>query len=181
VSDIQVRQEGGRTWGHLTFLGITAKGRTAPRLQLTFTAHPLSFVAVELFDVVVRVEHGQEAVGEGQLLSASLQDGSPVAVEVPTSALLLRYVTSSLVPTAISVDLNVSMRGIGRFTMTSERPGGSVVRMDDPPVGESRDFTVTPGSPALLQVPRTSWFEHVIKPTHGLDFEYLELAMPLVG
>lgn len=158
---------------------INGMGRLAPRLHVVFQASVQSDVTVEITDATLRLEHKQEVIGEGRVVSARLSDGISVTIEVPTTLPLLRHVTASLVPTATMVDLQATLRGFGTYTLRSER-SETVVAMRYPPVGQPKVFPLETNSPGLLQVERTAWFDRVLKPTHGLDLEYLEVNLPPV-
>jgi hypothetical protein len=168
---------GGRG-GSSRWLVVSGIGGIAPRLQVVFAAYPSSYADVELDEVILRLEHRQEVLGEGRTRPGRLQDSTQVVFEVPTTPRLLDYVTASLTPTASTLGLDVKLTGRGRFTRRVEETYGAQV--GDPPVGTEREFLIGGGVATPLFIPRSDWYDKVLKPTSGGDPEYLEVTLPAV-
>lgn len=169
VSDIDIQEAGRRSWGRLSSLSVSGMDRINPRLQVVLAAHPSRYAEVDLLDVSLRLGHRNELIGEGRATPGRLHDGASVVFEVPTSSRILIYVTASLNKTTSTVQIDATLKGRGQFIRGAEH-SGYARQIDDPEIGEAREFQVS-SMPTPILVARSDWYEKVIKPTHGFEFE----------
>jgi len=170
---------GGTTsWATLDLGDIEGVGRLSPRLLVRFAARPLAHSKVVLADVTLRLEHGQELIGEGRIVEERVEyDGAQIMFEVPTSARLLRHVTDSLGPASSAVELTARLHGLARTWLDPAAPIGQKMA-GDPEPGTWEPLTLTSGYPETLTVPRANWFGQVLAPTRNEQYRYIELALP---
>lgn len=182
VSTLEVQEGGGRIcWAAIDLQGVWGLGRINPRLRLRFTARPVPNSKVVLGDVTLRLEYHQELIGEGRAVNVDLSyDPAQVYFEVVTSQRLLRHVTDGLAPTAVEVQLDAQLSGIGRSCMSPNAPSpqGQVGMVNDPPPGEWKEFSVSSGRTSSLLVNRGEWYTQLLAPTRNEQYRYLEVALP---
>jgi hypothetical protein len=179
VSDLDIREQSRGSWGRLTLLAVNGVGHLAPRLNVVFVASTPSDALVEIADATLRLTHGDEVLGEGRVLAQRLSDGVSTVIEVPPTLPLVRFVTASLTSTSTTVDIQATLRGFGAYTLRSERE--ATIAGQYASVGQKKVFELETSSPAYLQIERTKWFETVVKTTHALDFQYVEIHLPPVA
>jgi len=140
-------------------------GRLSPRLLVRFAARPRAHSKVVLADVTLRLEHGQELIGEGRIVEARVEyDGAQIVFEVPTSARLLRYVTDSLGPASSAVDLTAMLHGLAQTWLDPAAPIGQRMA-GNPEPGTWEPLALTSGYLGMLKVPRADWYGQVLAPT----------------
>jgi hypothetical protein len=180
MSTIQIRDGGGgRTLGTMTLVQVGALGRINPRLLVTFKGHASLYAKLELDELVLRLEHRGELIGEGAAPPGPFNDSLQVAFEVVTSHRLLAYITDSLSPSANSLQLVAKIRGRGQFSVKENEPGLTRLATDPEP-GAWTDATFTRGTETALTVARSDWYERVVKVVSGDNYTYLEIAVPAV-
>jgi hypothetical protein len=180
MATLDIADSGRTRWAVLEFQSVHGLGRLNPRLQVGFTARPLANCKVKVDELTLRIDFGQELLGEGRVLNEDVSfDPAHIMFEVPIQPRLLRYVTDSIGPRASAVQLTAQLSGMGQYWMdpaTAQRPP---VMVNDPELGKWTPFVVSSGgSPASIQVPRTEWYERVLAPTRNEQYQYLEIALP---
>ena len=180
LNTLDIGEGVGRHRASLNLQDVSGIGRLNPRLQLSFTAHPVPHATVVLSDVTLRLEHRQELIGEGRVAGQRLYDGSAVTFEVVTSQRLLRHITDGLAPEILDVQLDARLRGVGHFSVdpTALTSPGPLRIANDPEPGQSKDFELSAGMPSTLQIARGAWYGRVLAPTRNEQYRYLEVALP---
>jgi len=166
------------SWATLDLRDIQGVGRLSPRLLVRFAARPRAHSKVLLADVTLRLEHGQELIGQGRIVEERVEyDGVQIMFEVPTSARLLRHVTDSLGPASSALELTARLHGLARTWLDAAAPIGQ--RMAGNPEPDTWEpLTLTSSYPETLKVPRANWYEQVLAPTRHEQYRYIELALP---
>lgn len=180
MSEITI-SSGSRNWGSLSVEGISGIGRVHPRLLLNLKQHPFFAADVELVDTTLRLTSVTELIGQARIADLHLSPDSYCSVEVPTSQRMLEFVTDGLTAAATSVALTATLEGRGRARIDPNRASspGLVRFVGEPEFGEWGDVTLSSAVPSNIQVPRSQWYESVLKPCQNESYIYLEIALPV--
>jgi hypothetical protein len=151
------------------YVAVNGTGQVAPRLAFTFEARVLiPNIELELDEVVVDVSLENELLGRGGLREPGyplFSHEAHVALEVPISRTALNFASSRMGSAALTLAL--TFRGIVR----SKASGHS-----NPSAWEHRRLFSR--EPSHLSIPRSTWYDSVVKPLGGDSYVFLEVPIP---
>ena len=177
---LDIADPDGRRWAVLELQSVHGLGRLSPRLQMVFGARPLANCKVKIDELTLRLEFGQELLGEDRVMDKDVFfESASIMFEVPIQPRLLRYVTDSIGPQVTSVQLTAQLSGKGQYWMDAATPPRVPAMVNDPEPGKWIPFVISSGgSSASIQIARSDWYERVLVPTRNEQYRYLEITLP---
>lgn len=147
---------------------LAALGRITPRLVVPLVLEVTDARLLRVEHLVVRLSAGNELLGTGHLAGNMIHQRhgslSRVMVEVPTTHRLLDFATRSL-------------GGRGELALALQPYG--VVSWGNVEAGDFQQESIPDqGMACQFSVPRSEWYESVLRPLRQAEFVYLEVGIP---
>ncbi len=163
-------------WVSVDLDRVSATGTLAPRLHLTLRLRTLrEHIRVELHHVLFHLFSNEELLGSGQLVGEHVNSYElPFILEILTTPRLLQFVTAQLKDQDPRVSLRLRWSGLLRvlWQQAAGMPPSSIKP------GEWTDLPLENPQDQSFSIPRSEWYEYVLKPTRLEDYLFLEMTIP---